>query len=171
MDPSQAYGISYGIPGYPQSMVGYQVGYQAPYGYGNMFMGGYPYGFQHFHPAYQMQQGAAYAPRQQAMQLQMGQARQGSPAAASRSASSLVLGSSDRCGGGSSKGVFAARENLSPPDCTLQEQLQLCSDPSSLRAGVLKAVDLLQRSLCEGSDVLQAQFFSGWPQQEPATIV
>ena len=41
----------------------------------------------------------------------------------------------------------------------------------ALRAEVLKAVDLLQRSFCEGSDVVQAQFFSGWPQQEPATIV
>ena len=84
VDPSQAYNIPYGIPGYPPGMMGYQVGYQAPYGYGNMFMGPYPYGFQQFHPGYQMQQGPAYDPRQQAMQYQMGQAGRSMPSPAQR---------------------------------------------------------------------------------------
>lgn len=73
VDLSQTYNLPYGIPGYSPNMMGYQMGYQAPYGFG--FMGGYPYGFpQQFHPGYQMQPGAAFDPRQQAMHFQMSHA-------------------------------------------------------------------------------------------------
>lgn len=84
VDPTQAYSMPYGIPNYAHGMMGYQMGYQAPYGYGGMFMGAYPYGFQQFHPGYQMQQGAAFDPRQQAMQFQMSQAGRNVPSPASR---------------------------------------------------------------------------------------
>ena len=79
IDPSQAYSMPYGIPGYPQGMMGaYQVGFQAPYGYGNMLMGTYPYA------GYQMQQGPPFDPRQQAMQFQMGQANRNMPSTVQR---------------------------------------------------------------------------------------
>ena len=85
IDPSQAYSMGYGIPGYaPGMMQAYQLGYQAPYGYQNMFMGAYPYGFQQFHPGYQVNQGAAFDPRQQAMQFQMGQANRSMPSPGQR---------------------------------------------------------------------------------------
>jgi hypothetical protein len=86
MDPSQSYSIPYGIPGYhPGMMAGYQMGYQTPYSYGNMFMGGYPYGFaQQYHPGYQMQPGAAsFDPRQHPMHY-MAQAARGIPSPAQR---------------------------------------------------------------------------------------
>lgn len=79
VDPSQAYSIPYGIPGYHPGMMGYQYGYQTPYSY-NMFMGGFPYAFaQQYHPGYpQMQQtgSAAFDPRQHQMYMAQQHAQQ-----------------------------------------------------------------------------------------------
>lgn len=80
MDPSQAgYAMAYpGVPrGYPGMMPGYPMGYQAaPFPYGNMMVSPYAYGYpQQF--GYQLPQGAAFDPRQQAFQFQMAQPGRG----------------------------------------------------------------------------------------------
>ena len=88
LDPSQAtYGMPYpgSLPGYHPGMMGYQMGYQTPYAYGNVLLGAYGYGYpQQFHPGYQLQQGATFDPRQQAIQFQMAQAGRGYPALGQR---------------------------------------------------------------------------------------
>jgi len=89
VDPGSPYSIPYGYPGYHPGMVGgYGMGYQNPYVYGNVFMGGYPYAFaQQYHPYAQMQQGG-FDPRQHPMQYMAQQQQAQQQAQAARGMSS-----------------------------------------------------------------------------------